>query len=184
MGDWGVLDHRAFAIDGEIGYQFSNIYFKPWLRLGFFYGSGDNDPRDDDHNTFFQLLPTARLYALFPFYNLMNNKDLFIQLLLRPKNNLLVRMDLHELKLAERGDLVYMGAGPTKRGGKIFGYIGKSSFNERDIAKVFEIVANYNINKNLNLNGYFGHAFGDEVIKRIYSGEDADFGYIEMNIRF
>jgi len=39
------------------------------------FAARENKPSDDQHNTFFQVLPTPRVYARFPFYNLMNNKD-------------------------------------------------------------------------------------------------------------
>jgi hypothetical protein len=45
---------------------------------------GDRDPKDGNNGTFFQLLRTPRQFALFPFYNTMNNEDLFGILIARP----------------------------------------------------------------------------------------------------
>src|SRR3712207_7868095 len=39
---------------------------KAWVRAGYFRGSGDGDAADDRHHTFFQVLPTPRIYARFP----------------------------------------------------------------------------------------------------------------------
>ncbi len=50
---------------------------KPWMRGGFTMGSGDGNPNDNRHGTFFQLLPTPRPYARFPFFNMMNTEDAF-----------------------------------------------------------------------------------------------------------
>jgi hypothetical protein len=47
-------------------------------------GSGDGNPNDNTHGTFFQVLPTPRPYARFPFFNMMNNEDTFGMLILRP----------------------------------------------------------------------------------------------------
>ena len=68
FGRWGRLDHRAGAVAIEGGFQFP-VKFNPWIRAGYFRGSGDNNPADARHNTFFQVLPTPRVYARFPFYN-------------------------------------------------------------------------------------------------------------------
>jgi len=43
----------------EAGWQApAKTLWKPWFRAGVAYGSGDNDPKDGKHGTFFQILPT------------------------------------------------------------------------------------------------------------------------------
>ena len=84
FGDWQSQSHGAWAYALELGFQLPDVWAKPWLRVGLDQSSGDPDPNDGDHESFFQVLPTARLYAQYPFYNLMNNRDLFGQLILRP----------------------------------------------------------------------------------------------------
>lgn len=64
IGDWGGLTHSAGAGAVEAGYQ-PKWKLKPWFRLGYFRSSGDGNPTDGDHNTFFQVLPTLRIYAEF-----------------------------------------------------------------------------------------------------------------------
>jgi hypothetical protein len=84
-GHWGVEEHRARALNLEAGVQPKMLAaLKPWLRGGFFDGSGDADPGDGRHGTFFQVLPTPRPFARFPFFNMMNNQDRFAMLILRP----------------------------------------------------------------------------------------------------
>ena len=68
-GSWGLLGHRAYAAAVEGGYLFDTTEFKPWVRAGYFRGSGDDDPSDGTHRTFFQELPTPRPFARFPLYN-------------------------------------------------------------------------------------------------------------------
>jgi hypothetical protein len=41
------------------------------------------NPAANDHTTFFQVLPALRIYVRTPFYNLMNNEDLFAQFRIR-----------------------------------------------------------------------------------------------------
>ena len=50
------------------------------------------------HGTFFQVLPTARIYARTPFFNLMNTVDAFGEVILRPSNRLTLRGDVHSIR--------------------------------------------------------------------------------------
>ena len=47
----------------EGGYQWTKAPWRPWLRAGLFHASGDDDPADDLHGTFFPLLPTVRRFS-------------------------------------------------------------------------------------------------------------------------
>jgi hypothetical protein len=183
-GAWGALDHAAGAVAAEAGYQPRALpQLRPWFRGGFFCGSGDDDPLDDSHNTFFQLLPTPRWLARFPFYNLMNNQDAFGQVILRPHARLTLRSEVHSLSLARRNDLWYQGGGAFQPW--TFGYIGRVSGRERGLATLFDISADYQVNPKLSVNGYYANAQGGGVMKAIYpSGPDAQLAYAELIYRF
>src|SRR5690606_5479606 len=57
-GEWGAQDHRAWAASAEAGIQPPVLpSLRPWLRAGHYRGSGDDDPADGRHGTFFQNLP-------------------------------------------------------------------------------------------------------------------------------
>ena len=182
-GDWGKLDQQSWAWALETGYQLSKLPWKPWLRAGYFQGSGDDNQTDSDHKTFFQIMPTARLYSFSTFYNLMNNEDFFLQLLLKPLDNLSCRTDFHNIRLNEENDLWYFGAGATRRD-KIFGYGARPSLGNKSLLNLIEFSISYDLTKYLNLNAYYSHLFGNEVVQEIYRGDDADFWYLEANIKF
>jgi hypothetical protein len=75
-GRWGTQTQRAYAVDFEGGFQPRILpRLKPWVRGGYTLGSGDDNPNDKTHGTFFQVLPTPRPYARFPFFNMMNTQD-------------------------------------------------------------------------------------------------------------
>ena len=98
---------------------------------------------------------------------------------------MVVRTDFHVLQLNERNDRWYMGSGATRRRGTIFGYIGRPSFGSRDLAKLLDISINYDLNKHINLNAYYGHAWGDDVIENINTeDDDADFFFFELGLKF
>ena len=141
-GAWGSLDDRAGAFAGELGFQPDILkVVRPWLRAGYFYGSGDGNPADGKHGTFFQILPTARQYARFPFFNLMNNEDAFGELILRPRKNVTTRSDIHALRLANSNDLWYTGGGAFQPW--TFGYTGRPSNGARSLATLYDTSLDY-----------------------------------------
>ena len=84
-GQWGALTQRSGAGAIEVGFQPKGWErVRPWFRTGFYESSGDGNPADSTHGTFFSVLPTPRLYARFPFFNSMNNRDVFGEVILRP----------------------------------------------------------------------------------------------------
>lgn len=178
-GNWGELTHRAGAIAVEGGYHATQLPTAPWLRGGMLRSTGDNNARDDKHNTFFQVLPTPRVYSRFPFYNMMNSKDQFVQILDKPAKKLDVRTDLHFLQLTSKNDLWYQGGGAFDN--KVFGFTGRPADLHSSFASVYDVSADYPINKTLALSTYYAHAWGKSVIASIYpTDRSAQFGYIEM----
>ncbi|OGL47652.1 MAG: hypothetical protein A2149_00905 [Candidatus Schekmanbacteria bacterium RBG_16_38_11] len=185
FGDWYNLDHEAYALSAEIGYQSKNLPLKPWIRGGYFISSGDSNAEDDRHETFYQILPSSWAYARFPFYNAMNSKDLFGMLILKPTDNLILRSDWHFLWLDESDDGLYSGSGPTQERGNIFGYLYRPSMGKQYIGNLADISATLNVSKNLNFTAYYGHAFGGDVMNKLFKGKsDADYFYIETLIQF
>jgi Alginate export len=183
MGTWGRLAHRAgsFAIEG--GWQPPGLRaVRPWLRAGYNYGSGDPNPNDGSHGTFFQILPTPRVYGRFPFFNMMNSRDLFGELILRPGKRLAVRADAHALSLSDRNDLWYSGGGMFQPW--TFGYTGRPSNGQSSLANLYDISADYSVNPHVSIAAYFGHAAGKRAIQSVFpNGRNANFGYLELLFR-
>ena len=55
---------------------------------------------------------------------MMNNRDVFGELQLRPSKKITVRSDIHSLRLANRNDLWYSGGGAFQPW--TFGYTGRT----------------------------------------------------------
>jgi len=186
VGSWGALDQRAGSFAVEAGWQpnakaLSRV--APWFRGGYNYGSGDRNPNDDRHGTFFQLLPTPRIYARFPFFNMMNTGDGFGEAILRPSRSLTIRTDVHALRLSSKDDLWYVGGGAFQPA--TFGFVGRPSGGRSGLATLYDASGDYRINAYASVTAYYGHAFGRRVTETIYpSGPDADFGYLELTLRF
>lgn len=181
-GSWGVQSHRAGAIDAEVGWQ-PRAAWRPWLRAAYFISSGDGDPADGRHQTFFPILPTPRLYARFPFFNEQNNTDVFATLLLRPNSRLSLRSDAHALWLTSRKDLWYLGGGAFQP--RTFGYQGRPGGGLRGLANLWDFSADYNVSQHWAVNFYYGHAWTKGAIRSVYpEARGADFGYTELLFRF
>jgi hypothetical protein len=183
-GRWGSLRQRAGAIDAEAGFQPKILpMLKPWIRGGYTWGSGDGNPNDSTHGTFFQLLPTPRPYARFPFFNMMNNEDAFGALILRPHTKATISSEFHSLRLSEANDLWYSGGGAFQPW--TFGYSGRSTSSRRSLGNLYDASLEYRMNRKVTLTGYFGYTQGLSVMKQIYpQGKDGKFGYIEALYRF
>ncbi len=183
-GSWGELKQRSGAAAIEGGWQpaFASRV-RPWIRGGYYYSSGDGNAADNTHGTFFAILPTPRVYARFPFFNSMNNTDLFEEIMLRPTKSFTLRSDIHGLWLSNKNDLWYTGGGafqPTT-----FGFSGRPSGGDRYLATLYDISGDYKWKYGLSLGLYFGYAVGGGVIKNIYTvNSNGALGFTEVNYRF
>ena len=183
-GRWGTQTQRAFALDFEGGFQPKILpALKPWIRGGYTYGSGDGNPNDKTHETFFQVLPTPRPYARFPFFNMMNNEDRFGSLILRPHAKVTVSSEFHSLRLANANDFWYSGGGAYQPW--TFGYTGRSTSGRRSLGNLYDTSVEYRMNRQVAWTGYFGYTQGLASMEQIYpQGKDGKFGYLELMYRF
>jgi hypothetical protein len=183
-GRWGTQKQLAYAIDFEGGFQPKILpKLKPWLRGGFTEGSGDGKPNDNRHGTFFQLLPTPRPYARFPFFNMMNTQDGFLSLVQRPGPKVTVSSEFHSLRLSNSNDLWYSGGGAYQPW--TFGYTGRSTSSRRSLANLYDTNLDYRVSRKITLTAYLGYAQGLAAMEKIYpAGTDGEFGYLEFLFRF
>lgn len=188
FGRWGSLAHRAGAVAFEGGFQPAGSLskVKTWVRAGYFRSTGDGDPADARHETFFQVLPTPRVYARFPFYNLMNSEDAFAQLSLKPHARLALRADLHALRLSNARDLWYAGGGAFQE--TTFGYQGRPSGGRRSLGTLFDLSADVSVTPTTTLTFYGAGVRGGAVASSVYpAGGDnptARLIYAELTKRF
>lgn len=189
-GRWGTQIQRAYSLDFEGGYQ-PNVggvlkplaTLKPWIRGGYTIGSGDGNPNDNQHQTFFQMLPTPRIYARFPFYNMMNTEDGFGALVLRPHAKVTTSSEFHSLRLSSANDLWYSGGGAFQPW--TFGYTGRSTSAHRSLANLYDSSVEYRPTRVIAFTAYFGFAQGRAAMEEVYpQGPNGRFGYVETLFRF
>ena len=189
-GRWGTQTQLAYALDFEGGYQPKIAArlkplaaFKPWIRGGYTIGSGDGNPKDGRHGTFFQVLPTPRPYARFPFFNMMNTEDSFGALVLRPHAKVTVSSEFHSLRLSNANDLWYSGGGVFQPW--TFGYTGRPTSGRRSLGNLYDSSLEYRATRSVTFTGYFGYTQGLAIMEQIYpQGKDGEFGYVEALFKF
>ena len=180
LGAWGSLSQESYAGVAECGYKLPKVPWQPWLRLGYTTTSGDSNPNDGTHATFFQILPTPRIYAMFPFFDMMNINDVMAQLILNPMHGAELQSSLHGLWLSSSKDLWYSGGGAFDN--NIFGYTGRPSSGHSYLATLLDCQLIWKFNEHVATTLYYGHAFGGSVVGSVYpGGREADFGFIEMD---
>jgi hypothetical protein len=182
-GRWGTQLQRAYALDFEGGFQPAILPFlKPWIRGGYTIGSGDGNPNDGTHETFFQILPTPRPYARFPFFNMMNTEDAFGALITRPHPKVTTSTEYHSLRLTNPNDLWYSGGGVFQPW--TFGYTGRAVSGRRSLGNLYDTSVEYRANRHMTVTAYLGYTQGLAVMKQIYpAGKDGRFGYLEVLFR-
>ncbi len=177
-GDYGGIDHSAYAGLFEAGIQLPALFAKPWLRVGLNFASGDSDVADGEHETFFNLLPTNHLYYGFAdqlaFQNL---KDWFVQLRLAPHEKIQLNAFIHYFSLMKASDARYSGTGAFSRAS--FGYVASSSNGARSVGVEYDLVATLALHKSVTLELGVAHLDAGRVMPG-----DVDFTYASVEFKY
>lgn len=183
-GSWYAQTHRAWSLALEAGYQWKAPW-QPWVRGGYLEASGDGDPLDDRHGTFFPMLPTARKYSFTTAYATMNLRDLFAEVIVRPAARVGARADVRRLWLAHARDRWYAGSGATQPDGTYFGYAGRTSGGSSDLAPlVLQGAADVAINPHWSANVFAGGIRGGDAVAASFPGRWLRFVYFENVVQW
>jgi len=183
-GAWYEQTHRAFSVGAEAGHQWNAVAWRPWIRAGVLRASGDDEPADNRHGTFFQMLPTVRRYSQTASYSQMNHTDLFAQAILRPGSTLGLRLDVHRIGVATARDHWYFGSGATQARGDVFGFATRPANGGTDLGTAVEVSADYALSPHWSINGFLGVLRGGQIVRRSFSGRTLTFGYVENLVQF
>jgi hypothetical protein len=182
-GNWFGDTHRAFSVASEVGHTWRS-WWQPLVRAGFLYASGDDDPADYKHGTFFQMVPSAQRYARSLTYAQMNVRDAFVRVHLQPRDYLGVDAEVHRVSLAHDADRWYAGSGATAGAGTFFGYTDRLSFDASGLGTIIEVSADAKFSKRWSVQGYLGLMRGGEVVRRSFAGDHLRFFYLQNVLRF
>jgi hypothetical protein len=186
-GDYDDEDHLAGAGIVEAGYQLTEALFKPWVRTGVNIASGDGDPNDGDHNTFFNMLPTNHLYYGFAdqlaFQNLI---DVFVQLRLKPHKRVGFDLFVHHFRLVDKNDAQYFGTGAfskeNKPGNRGFG--ANAPTGSKEWGTEIDAVMSVTLCPAVSISGGYSHVWGHDFLQSTFADEDVDFAFLQIALKY
>jgi hypothetical protein len=169
-GDWYGDDHRAWSTSAEARYQWTHIPAAPSISAGALQASGDEDPNDSTHGTFFPMVPTTTPSVLAATYAQMNFRDLYVRGSATPHDRLLLSAEVHRLSLAYRQDRWYSGSGATAFAGAYFGYSSRPSTLATNLGTFVQLAAESPLTTNWRLTATAGFIRGGDVVRRQFAG--------------
>jgi hypothetical protein len=177
-GEFGGQRHGAWAGIFEAGLQLPKRFAKPWLRLGANLASGDSDPADGKHGTFFNLLPSNHPYYGFADQLAFENlKDLFVQLRLAPHEKLQLNAFVHYSSLMDANDARYSGGGAFSKSS--FGYVASPSGGARTVGVEYDLVATLALHRTTSLELGVAHLEAGRVLPG-----DVEFAYASLELKY
>jgi hypothetical protein len=175
-GDYGAQSQKATAIIAEGGYGWPAVKGSPWIRGGVARSSGDDDPGDSKHGTFFNMAPTNhKWYGSQDFSAFQNLTNFYGQFQVKPHPKWSLLLDAHLFRLTDTADAWYGGSGPANN--QAFGYAARrpadGSQLPADIGTEIDLTANWNVRPKLGVQlalSYFG---GGDAPKSLFAVRDS-----------
>jgi hypothetical protein len=182
LGSYDRLDHAAWAVFLEAGYQLPEFLLQPWLRAGLNIGSGDSDPTDGDHQTFFNMIPTNHIYYGFAdqveLPNLMNP---FVQLRLTPHPMVALNLFAHWFRLTRSSDSRYAGSGVYNL--DTFGFTAAPSRGFTHVGREYDVVATFTPHRALTLEAGWSWFDGGAMFS-LNRSTQTHFGYVSAELKY
>ncbi|MFA5192281.1 MAG: alginate export family protein [Verrucomicrobiia bacterium] len=182
------LDQQAYAVFGNGGYTWTNVWGAPRVGLGYEGGSGDSNSTDGKSESFENLFGTSHsFYGQMDLFCQRNMHIPHITASLTPRKDLTLAVDCMGFWLADTHDHLYpeSGAGRTLNG------YGIHPDYEPYVGTEVDVVVKYSPKTWLKLEAGFGHFFvGDYIRQSVGSvaangaAKDANWIYIQTTFTF
>jgi hypothetical protein len=183
-GDWYGDAHRALSASGEAGYRWMRARATPSISGGMLWASGDEEPNDSTHGTFFPMVPTTAPSMLAGTYAQMNLRDLYIRGSATPHDRLSVTAEVHRLALVSRQDRWYSGTGATAFAGNYFGYSSRPSTLATGLGTFVQLSAASPLASHWRLAATAGFIHGGDVVRRQFAGRSMVVFVVENTVSF
>lgn len=185
LGHRGPLDIQAFAFAGEAVLRLQTAG-SPELRVGYTYGSGDDDAQDLKLGTFTNLFPDAHSFlGDMDYASWSNIAALSAGISIEPVKKLRLQASYHNFRRASAADAWYRAGGylvgsPAEIYRSAVTTAGKAIGQEIDIGVV------YLYRETLKLRAGLGAFFIGEFVEKTggFRSDDSIWGYVETGVRF
>ena len=177
LGGPANVDVSASFISLMGGYTFSDLPWTPSVKALVWSGSGDDNPLDNEINTFTTLFPLGHAYwGLIDNLSGQNLNDYSLQLTLKPTKKLNLLAAYHYFNKERVADAVYnvanVGLIPT---------VG----SPKHIGQEIDLIATYKFHEQFSVQGGATWFFyGDAIDQSPLARDDAEFYYLTSTISF
>jgi len=184
------LDQNAWAFILQGGYTWKDVPWAPRLAMIASCASGDQNSKDNDSETFQNLLPSNHgLYGIMDLSSLQNIVDYRLSLTSRPSATTSLALDVHQQYLETTNDYWYNVAGVPRNtagaapgSGKGFGINpGYSS----DLGQEVDVIGGWTVHRGLLLELGLGHFFRGDYVReslRAVGSSDASYCYVQATL--
>lgn len=182
-GEWGSDDQEAWAFLVDLGRRFDNAPGKPDIHLAWEQSSGDTDPDDTKHETFFNVLPTNhKFYGSMDYLAFQNLRDIYVEALFGVGPKLKVRTALHDFAMTEQTDIWYGGSGAYEEGS--FGYAGRGFpglYSSKDLGQELDLELTWPLPSGFELGVGGGKWWSGEAAETFLPRKhDGTWGYLQL----
>ena len=165
-GHWYGQRHRAFAAAGQVGYQWTRVPWRPWLRAGVSYASGEPTPWTTRMARSFRCCRLATALAL-DAYAFMNVVDVWAEAQVTRAVDL-TRRCLHRVRSRA---VTTAGTGQRRDRARreLFRLPGTAVRGARDLGMIVEGDATWRPLRWWTLRAYAGRMAGGEVVRGLFA---------------
>lgn len=181
-GQWGKFAGdtvQAWMAAADAGYTLKDVPWSPRFGVGFDWGSGDEDPFDDNHQTFNQLFPLGHAHLgyldLFARQNVLATN---VNLTFKPLDRLTTRLAWYAFWNDEVRDALYNAGGAPVRRDRL-GNSGHDVGNELDLTIKYAIDVHSSV-----LFGYSHFWHTNFIRSSAIPDRDADLIYLQYALKF
>lgn len=177
-GRWAGDSIQAWMFTIEGGYTFRECPWTPRIGVGYDYASGDDDPTDQNHQTFNQLFPLGHAY--FGWADLVgrqNVHDARVHLTFKPHKKITAKVVMHALWLDEERDALYNAGGAATR---------RSPFalGGQEIGQELDLLVAWKIDTHQSMLFGYSHMWDGHFIKQTGASDDPDLFYVQYAFKF
>ena len=184
------LDQNAWAFVVQGGFTWKGEPWTPRVALIVSCASGDQNSKDNESQTFQNLLPSNHgLYGIMDLSSLQNIEDVRLSLTAKPSAVTSLAIDVHQQYLETTNDYWYNiasvprnTAGAAAGSGKGFGINPNYS---SDLGREVDAIGGWAVHRGLLLELGLGHFFRGQYVKeslRVVGSRDANYCYLQATL--
>lgn len=174
-------DVSAYMLASELGFKIDNTHLKR-LSIGVDYASGDDNPFDNDNNTFDQLFPLGHAYLGFADHiGRRNVMAANITSIFKVSSKVSTKVALHTFYKAEKEDAVYNAGGIAIR--PAISNVN-AELGSRHIANEIDVVITYLYNSHTKVHLGMSYIKASDAIDETAHNENVAFAYLSINYTF